>query len=168
MIEGDMENGSVRVRFAPSPTGLLHVGNARTALFNWLYARRTGGKLIVRIEDTDLERSKSSYERQLIEDLLWLGLDWDEGPNENDPGEKGELGPYRQSKRLEIYSTTHGAVAGGRQGLPLLLFTGRAGRGAQAGHRGKSGASLQRKMPQSQQAGDERESAEGKCLLRYD
>ncbi|MGC1422363.1 MAG: glutamate--tRNA ligase [Terracidiphilus sp.] len=105
MIEGDMENGSVRVRFAPSPTGLLHVGNARTALFNWLYARRTGGKLIVRIEDTDLERSKSSYERQLIEDLLWLGLDWDEGPNENDPGEKGELGPYRQSKRLEIYST---------------------------------------------------------------
>ncbi len=59
----------------------------------------------MRIEDTDLERSKSSYEKQLIEDLVWLGLSWDEGPNENDPGEKGEFGPYRQSKRLEIYST---------------------------------------------------------------
>src|SRR5246127_152830 len=105
MIESDMESGSVRVRFAPSPTGLLHVGNARTALFNWLYAKQTGGKFIVRIEDTDLERSKSSYERQLIEDLVWMGLSWDEGPNENDPGEKGELGPYHQSKRLEIYAT---------------------------------------------------------------
>jgi nondiscriminating glutamyl-tRNA synthetase len=100
-----MDSGTVRVRFAPSPTGLLHVGNARTALFNWLYARRTGGKLIVRIEDTDLERSKTSYEKQLIEDLVWLGLSWDEGPNENDSGENGEVGPYRQSKRLEIYST---------------------------------------------------------------
>jgi glutamyl-tRNA synthetase/nondiscriminating glutamyl-tRNA synthetase len=100
-----MESGKVRVRFAPSPTGLLHVGNARTALFNWLYAKRTEGKFIVRIEDTDLERSKASYEKQLIEDLVWLGLSWDEGPNENDPGEKGEVGPYRQSKRLEIYST---------------------------------------------------------------
>lgn len=105
MIESDMENGTIRVRFAPSPTGLLHVGNARTALFNWLYARRTGGKFIVRIEDTDLERSKSTYEKQLIEDLIWLGLSWDEGPNERDPGEKGEFGPYRQSKRLEVYST---------------------------------------------------------------
>jgi nondiscriminating glutamyl-tRNA synthetase len=105
MIERIMASETVRVRFAPSPTGLLHVGNARTALYNWLYAKRTGGKLIVRIEDTDLERSKTSYERQLIEDLVWLGLTWDEGPNENDPGEKGEVGPYRQSKRLEIYST---------------------------------------------------------------
>jgi nondiscriminating glutamyl-tRNA synthetase len=105
MIESDMEIGTIRVRFAPSPTGLLHVGNARTALFNWLYARRTGGKFIVRIEDTDLERSKSSYEKQLIDDLVWLGLNWDEGPNENDSGEKGEFGPYRQSKRLDLYST---------------------------------------------------------------
>jgi glutamyl-tRNA synthetase len=100
-----MASETVRVRFAPSPTGLLHVGNARTALFNWLYAKRTGGKFIVRIEDTDLERSKTSFEKQLIDDLVWLGLSWDEGPNENDPGEKGEVGPYRQSKRLEIYST---------------------------------------------------------------
>jgi len=100
-----MESGTIRVRFAPSPTGLLHVGNARTALFNWLYARKTGGKFIVRVEDTDLERSKSAYEKQLIDDLVWLGLSWDEGPNENDSGEKGEFGPYRQSKRLDIYSS---------------------------------------------------------------
>ena len=105
MIGSDMDSGNIRVRFAPSPTGPLAVGNARTALFNWLYARRTGGKLIIRIEDTDLERSKSSYEKQLLEDLVWLGLSWDEGPNEKDPGEKGEVGPYRQSKRLETYST---------------------------------------------------------------
>lgn len=100
-----MDSGTIRVRFAPSPTGLLHIGNARTALFNWLFARHTGGKLILRIEDTDLERSKSTFERQLIQDLVWLGLTWDEGPNEGDPGETGEFGPYRQSKRLEIYTS---------------------------------------------------------------
>lgn len=100
-----MESGKIRVRFAPSPTGLLHIGNARTALFNWLLARHTGGTFVLRIEDTDLERSKSAYEKQLIQDLVWLGLSWDEGPNENDPGETGELGPYRQSKRLEVYAS---------------------------------------------------------------
>lgn len=91
------------MRFAPSPTGLLHIGNARTAIFNWLFARHTGGKFILRIEDTDVERSRSSYEKQLFQDLVWLGLTWDEGPNENDLGEMGEFGPYRQSKRLDIY-----------------------------------------------------------------
>ena len=116
-----MDSGTVRVRFAPSPTGLLHVGNARTALFNWLYARRTGGKLIVRIEDTDLERSKTSYEKQLIEDLVWLGLSWDEGPNENDSGEKGEVGPYRQSKRFEIYSTHTAQLLAEGQSISLFL-----------------------------------------------
>ncbi|MGA7245131.1 MAG: glutamate--tRNA ligase [Terracidiphilus sp.] len=105
MIESDMESGTIRVRFAPSPTGLLHVGNARTALFNWMYAKRTGGKFILRIEDTDLDRAKSSYEKQLIDDLVWLGLTWDEGPTENDFGEKGELGPYRQSKRFDLYAS---------------------------------------------------------------
>jgi glutamyl-tRNA synthetase/nondiscriminating glutamyl-tRNA synthetase len=98
-----MDSGSIRVRFAPSPTGLLHIGNARTAIFNWLFARHTGGKFIVRIEDTDVERSRSSYEKQLLQDLVWLGLNWDEGPRENDPGETGDFGPYRQSKRLDIY-----------------------------------------------------------------
>ena len=100
-----MDSETVRVRFAPSPTGLLHVGNARTALFNWLFARRMGGKFVLRIEDTDLERSRASYEKQLIQDLVWLGLTWDEGPNENDPGENGDFGPYRQSKRFDLYAT---------------------------------------------------------------
>jgi glutamyl-tRNA synthetase/nondiscriminating glutamyl-tRNA synthetase len=86
------------VRFAPSPTGHLHVGNARTALFNWLFARQKNGTMILRIEDTDLDRSEARFEDQLIADLKWLGLDWDEGP---DVG--GSYGPYRQSDRLEIY-----------------------------------------------------------------
>jgi len=89
----------VRVRFAPSPTGFLHVGNTRTALINWLFARQKKGVFILRVEDTDIERSAAQYEERLIEDLRWLGLDWDEGP---DVG--GQLGPYRQSLRLEIYN----------------------------------------------------------------
>lgn len=91
-------NSSIRVRFAPSPTGQLHVGNARTALFNWLFARQKGGTMILRIEDTDLERSQARYEAQLIDDLKWLGLDWDEGPDKGGP-----CAPYRQSDRLPVY-----------------------------------------------------------------
>ncbi|MGD8537868.1 MAG: glutamate--tRNA ligase [Candidatus Aminicenantes bacterium] len=90
----------VRVRFAPSPTGFLHVGNARTALFNWLFARQQDGVFILRVEDTDVERSTAEYDRKLMDDLRWLGLDWDEGP---DVG--GEYGPYRQSQRLDFYRT---------------------------------------------------------------
>src|SRR6202034_3696888 len=102
-----MANEKIRVRFAPSPTGLLHVGNARTALFNWLFARHVGGDFILRIEDNDAERSEPRYEKKLIEDLKWLGLDWDEGPNEpgNKGASKGDNGPYRQSDRLPIYAT---------------------------------------------------------------
>jgi glutamyl-tRNA synthetase len=99
-----MTNSIPRVRFAPSPTGLLHVGNARTALYNWLFARRAGGKFILRIEDTDLERSEARYETQLIEDLHWLGIHWDEGPGAPGEPDKGEFGPYRQSERLKIYA----------------------------------------------------------------
>ena len=88
----------IRVRFAPSPTGYVHVGNARTALFNWLFARHHGGAFVLRIEDTDVERSKEEYEKQLLEDLRWFGLDWDEGPDVGGPH-----GPYRQSERKEIY-----------------------------------------------------------------
>ena len=104
-----METGKIRVRFAPSPTGLLHVGNARTALYNWLFARGHGGKFILRIEDTDVERSQARYEAQLMEDLRWLGLDWDEGPCERHEADReksaecSDHGPYRQSERLEIY-----------------------------------------------------------------
>jgi glutamyl-tRNA synthetase/nondiscriminating glutamyl-tRNA synthetase len=90
--------GKVRVRFAPSPTGQVHVGNARTALFNWLFARQQGGTFILRIEDTDLERSEARYEAQLIEDIQWLGLDWDEGPDKGGP-----YPPYRQSDKGQVY-----------------------------------------------------------------
>jgi nondiscriminating glutamyl-tRNA synthetase len=98
MTEAAIKSTPVRVRFAPSPTGFLHVGNVRTALFNWLFARHHGGTFILRVEDTDAERSKSKYELQLREDLLWLGLDWDEGV-----GLEGPSGPYRQSDRYPIY-----------------------------------------------------------------
>ena len=91
-------DGTVRVRFAPSPTGNLHVGGARTALFNWLYARRMGGKFILRVEDTDTARSTRESEDAMVRDLKWLGLDWDEGPDVDGP-----YGPYRQSERGAIY-----------------------------------------------------------------
>ena len=90
----------MRVRFAPSPTGSLHVGNVRTAVFNWLLARGHGGTFILRIEDTDLERSTRESEASMLHDLRWLGLDWDEGP---DIG--GAHGPYRDSERLHLYQS---------------------------------------------------------------
>lgn len=97
-MESSVPDRKVRVRFAPSPTGFLHVGNARTALFNWLLARHFGGAFILRVEDTDAERSKPEYEEQLIADLRWLGLEWDEGI---DVG--GAYGPYRQTDRYGMY-----------------------------------------------------------------
>jgi glutamyl-tRNA synthetase len=97
----------VRVRFAPSPTGYLHVGNARTALFNYLFARRTKGTFILRIEDTDLERSERAYENAILEDLKWFGITWDEGP-------------FRQSERTEIYRTYAEELMG--KGLAYKCF----------------------------------------------
>ena len=88
----------VRVRFAPAPTGLLHIGNARTALFNFLFAKRNQGRLVLRIEDTDLERSNDTSIDRILEDLEWLGISWDEGPDRDGP-----MGPYRQSQRMGIY-----------------------------------------------------------------
>jgi glutamyl-tRNA synthetase/nondiscriminating glutamyl-tRNA synthetase len=100
---------NVRVRFAPSPTGHLHVGNARTALYNWLLARRHGGRFVLRIEDTDAERSSAESERAILDDLRWLGLSWDEGP---DTG--GSFAPYRQSERLPRYrAVADGLIARG-------------------------------------------------------
>jgi glutamyl-tRNA synthetase len=100
----------MRLRFAPSPTGHLHVGNARTALFNWLLARRHGGVFILRIEDTDAERSTSASEAGILEDLRWLGLEWDEGPDKGGPA-----APYRQSERLARYrEVADGLVAAGK------------------------------------------------------
>jgi hypothetical protein len=88
----------VRVRFAPSPTGYLHVGGARTALFNWLYARHTGGTFVLRIEDTDKARNTPEAMQAIFDGMKWLGLDWDEGPIVG-----GDRGPYFQSEREAIY-----------------------------------------------------------------
>ena len=105
----------VRVRFAPSPTGYVHVGNARTALFNWLFARHCGGAFVLRIEDTDVERSKKEYEQKLLEDLRWFGLEWSEGP---DCG--GPFAPYNQSERMDFYRAALEKLAGDllREGIP--------------------------------------------------
>lgn len=109
----------VRVRFAPSPTGYLHVGGARTALFNYLFARHNGGSFIIRIEDTDLERSTGEYEEMLLEDLGWLGLDWDEGP-----GKGGAFGPYRQSERNDIYRRYVGKLIEEGHAFPCFCTDG--------------------------------------------
>jgi glutamyl-tRNA synthetase len=101
----------VRVRFAPSPTGFFHIGSARTALFNWLYARHTGGVFVLRIEDTDKERNSETFLDVIYDSLRWLGLNWDEGPHVG-----GSFGPYRQSERSDIY----------RAYLQRLLDAGRA------------------------------------------
>src|SRR3977135_1906927 len=90
----------MRVRFAPSPTGQLHVGNARTALFNWLLARGSGATFIVRIEAPAVARAGREAEAAIVRDLRWLGLDWDEGPDID-----GSRGPYRQSERLHLYQS---------------------------------------------------------------
>jgi glutamyl-tRNA synthetase len=102
---------SVRVRFAPSPTGYLHIGGVRTALFNWLWAKKTGGAFVLRIEDTDQERSTAASVRVILDSLIWLGLTWDEGP-----GVGGSRGPYTQMERLGLYE---------RQG-ERLIATGKA------------------------------------------
>src|SRR2546426_812113 len=92
-----MQGVAPRVRFAPSPTGFLHVGGARSALFNWLFARHTGGSFILRIEDTDTERTREEWVDGIQRTLRWLGLDWDEGP-------------YRQSERSELYDAAVGKL----------------------------------------------------------
>src|SRR4051794_39039134 len=98
MTAPHVEPGVVRTRFCPSPTGMVHVGLLRTALFNWAHARHTGGQLVFRIEDTDASRdSEESYEH-LLRSLRWLGIDWDEGPDIGGPH-----APYRQSQRLDVY-----------------------------------------------------------------
>ena len=93
-----VKTGEIRTRFAPSPTGFFHIGSARTALFNYLFAKQNQGSFVLRIEDTDLERSKPEFEKDIIDSLKWLGIEWTEGP---DIG--GNYGPYRQSERIKIY-----------------------------------------------------------------
>src|SRR5918997_7092718 len=93
-----MDTSQIRVRYAPSPPGSLHVGGVRTALFNWLFARKNNGTFALRIEDTDLERSTEESVEQLKRSLRWIGLDWDEGPEVG-----GRYGPYRQTERFDLY-----------------------------------------------------------------
>lgn len=94
---------SVRVRFAPSPTGWLHLGGVRTALINYLFAKNQKGVFILRVEDTDLERGDDTYLKQQLQDLQWLGLHWDEGPHPETLENQGSYGPYRQSQRVSLY-----------------------------------------------------------------
>src|SRR5438093_11235564 len=91
-------SSEIRVRFAPSPTGYLHIGGARTALFNWLFGRHHGGKFLLRIEDTDIKRNTEEAMAAIYEGLQWLGLNWGEGPHVG-----GDFGPYLQSERTELY-----------------------------------------------------------------
>ena len=97
-INNTKSNGTIRVRYAPSPTGDPHVGNIRTAIFTWLYAKNKSGKFIVRIEDTDQNRTIPGALENILNSLNWLSIDWDEGPSNDKP-----FGPYIQSKRLEKY-----------------------------------------------------------------
>lgn len=90
----------IRARFAPSPTGLLHIGNVHTAIFTWLFVRHNGGQFVLRIEDTDRDRSAAEYETMILQDLEWLGLDWDEGVDKG-----GQFGPYRQTERMDLYKS---------------------------------------------------------------
>jgi glutamyl/glutaminyl-tRNA synthetase len=113
-----MSSTPPRVRFAPSPTGRLHVGGARTALFNWLFARHHGGTMILRIEDTDLERSTRAAETALLADLRWLGLDWDEGPDLGGPHSA-----YRQERPAGDLHPPSGGPRDGRTGVRLFLST---------------------------------------------
>lgn len=108
-VPSKLPSTPARTRFAPSPTGYLHLGSLRTALFNYLLARRTGGQFILRIEDTDTKRTIPDAEKRLYEDLNWAGLEWDEGPDNGGP-----FGPYRQSERSELYKKhTHQLLQSG-------------------------------------------------------
>ena len=107
-----------RVRIAPSPTGPLHIGTARTALFNFLYARHVGGTFILRLEDTDQARSTVEFERDILEHLHWLGLEWDEGPAAGERAERGPFGPYRQMARLPRYAEAAAALVAQDRAYP--------------------------------------------------
>ena len=106
-------SSTVVTRFAPSPTGSLHLGNARTAFFSYLWARRSGGRFILRIEDTDVERSQPRFRDELMVDLGWLGFEWDEGPDVGGPS-----GPYLQSERGAFYGELFGRLAAAGQVYP--------------------------------------------------
>ena len=104
MLAMPSSDPAIRVRIAPSPTGPLHIGTARTALFNYLYARHTGGTFVLRLEDTDQARNSIAFEKDILDGLHWLGLGWDEGPEVAGEAARGPFAPYRQLLRLPIYA----------------------------------------------------------------
>jgi glutamyl-tRNA synthetase len=158
-------NGVVpRVRFAPSPTGTLHVGNARTALFNWLFARSRNGVFVLRIEDTDRERSAPEHEAQLVDDLQWLGLGWDEGIAAG-----GAFGPYRQSERLALYRDRAEELVARRLAYPCFCVPSRLEE-ERSRQREAGGASLYSgrcRALRPEEARSRREAGEP-CALRLD
>ena len=141
-VLGDLAPEAVRVRFPPSPTGFLHVGNARSALFNWAFARHFGGTLVLRIEDTDLARNTEEGYASVLDSLRWLGIDWDEGPEVGGP-----VGPYKQSERFDIYRDLATRLHDAGLRLRLLLHE-RRGRGPPQGL-GLEGAGLRRVLPRA-------------------
>jgi glutamyl-tRNA synthetase len=136
-----------RTRFAPSPTGRTHIGSARTALYDFLLARQTGGQFILRIEDTDVKRTVPGAEAELMASLRWLGLDWDEGP---DVG--GEFGPYRQSERADIYHDHTQILACGTC-LSVLLHAGAAHADAAGPAEAQGAAALRWPLPRAESIG---------------
>ncbi len=131
---------TTRVRFAPSPTGYLHIGGVRTALFNWLWARKTGGVFVLRIEDTDQERSTPESVRVILDSLEWLGLTWDEVP-----GKGGSYGPYTQTERLSVYKEewSERLISRAEGRISLHLHT----RGARRAAGGRQGQGPQGDLP---------------------
>ena len=113
-------SSDVRVRIAPSPTGPLHIGTARTALFNYLYARRVGGTFVLRLEDTDVARSTAAYETDILDGLHWLGISWDEGPGVAGLEEAGPYAPYRQMQRLDTYAAASARLLAADQAYPCF------------------------------------------------
>ncbi len=132
-----------RVRFAPSPTGYLHIGGARTALFNWLWARRMGGTFILRIEDTDRERSTQEAVAAILEGMRWLGLDWDEGPEVGGPHP-----PYFQTQRLGLYKAHAERLIREGKAYACYLHARGAGRAAQGSRGGQGAVPLPGHLPQ--------------------
>jgi glutamyl-tRNA synthetase len=132
----------VRVRFAPSPTGPLHLGNARAALFNYLFARRHDGAFILRVEDTDAERSEARYEAQVMEAMRWLGLVWDEGPDIGGP-----CAPYRQSERRAAYVAAVERLVAAGKAYPCFLHRTAVGGIASPAKAHQASAGLRRPVP---------------------
>ena len=133
-----MPDPTIRVRIAPSPTGPLHIGTARTALFNFLFARHVGGTFLFRLEDTDVARDTSAFERDILEGLDWLGITWDEGPDPAGGDDRGPFAPYRQMQRLAAVRRGRRPPPGGRPRLSLLLHPRGARRGPERPRRRRS------------------------------